>query len=54
MVRAKEVSLRYPKQRLYQNSSPLHPMLKWKNVIAQECINEEHAGRELLPQQILA
>ena len=29
-------------------------MLKWEDVMAQECINEEHAGKDLLPQQILA
>ena len=28
-------------------------MLKWKDVMAQECINKEHARRELIPQQIL-
>ena len=54
MVRAKEVSLRDPKQCLQQNSSPLHPMLKWKDVMVQECIYKKHAGRELVLQQILA
>ena len=29
-------------------------MLKWKDVMVQECIYKEHAGREFLPQQILA
>ena len=28
-------------------------MLKWKDVMAQECIYKKHARRELLPQQIL-
>ena len=28
-------------------------MLKWKDVMAQECIYEKHARRELLSQQIL-
>ena len=54
MVRAKEVSLRDPKQCLQQNSSSLHPMLQWENVMVEECINEEHAGRKLLPQDIVA
>ena len=53
MMRAKEVSLRDPKQCLQQDSSPLHPMLKWENVMAEECINEEHASRKLLPQDIV-
>ena len=53
MVRAKEVSFRDPKQRLKQNSSPLYPMLKWENVMAEECINEEHAGEKLFPQDIM-
>ena len=44
MMRSKEVSLRYPEQCFQQNFSPLHPMLKWEDVMAQECINEEHAG----------
>ena len=54
MMRAKEECLRYPEQCLQQNSSPLHPMLKWKDVMVQECINEEHVRRELIPQMILA
>ena len=29
-------------------------MLKWKDIMAQECIYEKHARRELIPQQILA
>ena len=40
--------------RVRVNSSPLHPMPKWKNVMAQECMNEEHAGGKLLPQDVMA
>ena len=54
MMRANEVSIRDPKQGLQQHSSSLHQMLKWKNVMAQECINEEHARGKLLPQDVMA
>ena len=44
MMRAKEQSLRYPEQCLQQNSSPLHPMLKWKDVIARSASMKNMLG----------
>jgi len=54
VVRAKKVSLRNPIECLQQHSSPLDPMLEWEYVVAEECINEEHAGGKLPPLNVMA